>query len=94
MQRCRIQRGKNWEHRVWEGVCKSLVSVRETLCKSGRRIDALKKRRRVLKKRRRVLKKREAVFSRGNMKWAASSEGVGGGFLGGGGGSEEPCGGP
>ena len=38
------------------GSCPS--EVRETLCESGRWIDALKKRGRVLKKRGRVLKKR------------------------------------
>ena len=38
--------------------------IRETLCESGRCIDALKKRRRVLKNRRRVLKKRAIGFLR------------------------------
>ena len=33
------------------------ILIKETLCESGRCIDALKKRRRVLKKRGRVLKK-------------------------------------
>ena len=39
--------------------------VKETLCKSGRWIDALKKRGRVLKKRGRVLKKRGRFLRRG-----------------------------
>ena len=55
---------------------------RETLCESGRWIDALKKRGRVLRKRGRVLKKRGRFLSKGNRRWAASSErGWGGGFL-------------
>ena len=39
--------------------------LRETLCESGRWIDALKKRGRVLKKRGRVLKKRGRFLRRG-----------------------------
>ena len=46
------------------------ILIRETLCESGRCIDALKERRRALKKRGRVLK-------RGEGRWAASSEGGG-----------------
>ena len=38
--------------------------ARETLCESGRCIDALKKRRRVLKKRGRFLKKRGRVLKK------------------------------
>ena len=41
------------------------ILVRETLCESGRWIDALKKRGRVLKKRGRVLKKRGRFLRRG-----------------------------
>ena len=41
------------------------VPIRETLCESGRWIDALKKRGRVLKKRGRVLKKRGRFLRRG-----------------------------
>ena len=40
------------------------VFLRETLCESGRWIDALKKRGRVLKKRGRVLKKRRRFLRR------------------------------
>ena len=38
-----------------------MANVRETLCESGRCIDALEKRRKVIKKRGRVLKKRGRV---------------------------------
>ena len=68
---------------------------RETLCESGRCIDALKKRKRVLKKRGRVLKKRgseEEAFCEGNRRWAASSEGVEWLLKKGGGCSKEPFG--
>ena len=41
------------------------LTFRETLCESGRWIDALKKRGRVLKKRGRVLKKRGRFLRRG-----------------------------
>ena len=43
----------------------AVASFRETLCESGRWIDALKKRGRVLKKRGRVLKKRGRFLRRG-----------------------------
>ena len=39
-------------------------NFRETLCESGRRIDALKRRRRALKNRRRVLKKRGRLLKK------------------------------
>ena len=40
------------------------MGFRETLCESGRWVDALKKRGRVLKKRGRVLKKRGRVLKK------------------------------
>ena len=42
----------------------SSLEFRETLCESGRCVDALKKRRRVLKKRGRVLQKRGRVLKK------------------------------
>ena len=66
---------------------RGVARIRETLCESGRCIDALKKRRRVLKKRGRVLKKRGRVLKKlGLVRGTASAEG-GGGFLRGGRGS-------
>ena len=55
--------------------------LRETLCESGRCIDALKKRRRVLKKRGRVLKKRGRFLRRGKGKKLCSVRGTGRGPL-------------
>ena len=54
------------------------VSIRETLCESGRWIDALKKRGRVLKKRGRVLEKRRLVRGTGGGPLLQKG---GGGFL-------------
>ena len=58
--------------------------VRETLCESGRWIDALKKRRRLLKKRGRVLKKRRLVRETGGgrlLQGGGHFKKGGGGFL-------------
>ena len=52
----------------------SRLQVRETLCESGRWIDALEKRGRVLKKRGRVLKKRGRFLKK---RCLVSSEGGG-----------------
>ena len=46
------------------GIEPPVTSVRETLCESGRCIDALKKRRNVLKKRGNVLKKKGRVLKK------------------------------
>ena len=72
-----------------------LERIRETLCESGRCIDAPKKRGRVLKKRGRVLKK--VCLARGTGGGPPSSEGGGGEWLlkrGGGGVLKNPVEGP
>ena len=56
--------------RTWQN------KLRETLCESGRWIDALKKRERVLQKRGRVLKKRGRVLKKRRL-----VRGIGGGPL-------------